>query len=115
MVKGIKERVYQALSGITEATVSYYYPEDFNLVLPAITYYELDNSALSYADDRECLSDVDIQIDIYSRDSTTALACEVDKAMAGLDFIRAYSGDLYDAENKLQHKTMRYTGAFDND
>ena len=55
---------------------------------PRITFFEIDNSDIAFADDTAIVSDVPVQIDVWSKGSTSALAGEVDETMKALGFAR---------------------------
>ncbi|NTW04535.1 MAG: DUF3168 domain-containing protein [Peptococcaceae bacterium] len=76
--------------------------------LPRITYFEVVNIGSLYADDVEATSEIHIQIDIWSKGSTSAMAEEVDKTMKSLGFGRTSSADLYEDDTKIFHKAMRF-------
>lgn len=75
---------------------------------PRITFFEIDNIGSFYADDQEQGSAVYIQIDIWSKGSTSAIAEEVDKTMKGLGYGRTSAADLYELDTLTFHKAMRY-------
>jgi hypothetical protein len=75
---------------------------------PRITFFEYNNVDSNYADDSAFASDINIQIDVWSKASTSAIALEVNRTMESLDFVRTYSIDLYESDTKIFHKTMRF-------
>lgn len=75
---------------------------------PRITFFEIDNIGALYADDHEQGSTVYIQIDVWSKGSTSAIAEEVDKTMRGLGYGRSSAADLYEQDTQVYHKAMRY-------
>lgn len=109
----IKPQIYELLSSIPDAAVSYFYPQSF-ATLPAISYYELSNVVKTKADGVEYSSDIQIQIDIYAKTPAEAseLAGAVDALMAGKGFTRSLAMDLID--KTMHHKTMRYRGVVCN-
>lgn len=76
---------------------------------PRITFFEMDNFDTDYADDEAYGSEVQFQIDIWSKGSTSAIAGEVDKIMKSLSFKRDSSADLYEDDTLIYHKGMRYS------
>lgn len=79
-------------------------PEKF----PRITFFEVDNRDRYFADDRSIASLVVVQIDVWSKGSTSVIAGEVDKTMKVLGFTRSSSPDFYEEETKIFHKAMRF-------
>lgn len=79
-------------------------PEKF----PRITFFEVDNRDRDFADDRSIASLVVVQIDVWSKGSTSVIAGEVDKTMKALGFTRSSSPDFYEEETKIFHKAMRF-------
>ncbi len=76
---------------------------------PRITFFEFDNFGSLFADDTEASSEIHIQIDIWSKGSTSAIADEVNKTMKSLDFARTGTADLFEEDTKVFHKAMRYS------
>lgn len=96
------------LLGTGQRTFFHYPNEVDKATFPRITYFELDNFGNLYADNQEIGSGIDFQVDIWATASTTAISLAVDTIMTGLDFTRQSSQDLYEKENKIYHKAMRY-------
>ena len=76
---------------------------------PRITFFELDNLGDLYADDRESSSLIRVQIDVWSKGSTTDIAIEVAKTMQSIGYSRDFSMDLYEQDTAVYHKTMRFS------
>lgn len=75
---------------------------------PCITYYEQNNSPGLKGDGKELATESVMVIDVWSKGSTTAIAQAVNIVMAGLNFVREFSGDLFERDTKVYHKSMRY-------
>ena len=75
---------------------------------PCITYYEQNNSPALKGDGKELTSESVMVIDVWSKGSTTAIAQAVNNVMVGLNFVREFSGDLYESDTGVHHKSMRY-------
>lgn len=75
---------------------------------PRITYFEIENIGAVYADDNEQASEIHVQVDIWSKGSTSAIAAEVDKTMKSIGFGRTSSADLYEQDTGIYHKAMRF-------
>ncbi|WDU84209.1 tail completion protein gp17 [Caloramator sp. Dgby_cultured_2] len=75
---------------------------------PRITYFEIDNFGSLYADDEEKASEIHVQIDIWHKSNTTAIADEVDKTMKNIGFGRTSAADLYEEDTQVYHKALRY-------
>lgn len=76
--------------------------------LPRITYFELMNFGSMYADDGEEASEIHVQIDVWSKESTSDIAAEVDRTMKSIGFGRMASADLYEDDTEIFHKAMRF-------
>ena len=108
----LKPQIYEKLQEISNVEVSYFYPQKWTNLdsKPAISYYEMDNSMSSKADDEEYSSSIAIQIDIWAKSSSkcSSLAIEVNTKMEELDLERTLATDLYEQETNIYHKTMRF-------
>ena len=84
-------------------------PEKFTK-LPALSYYEINNSPAETADDTEYFSAVNLVIDIWAESHAEAdrIAIEVDKAMTEIRFRREFSRDVPESSSRVKHKTTRY-------
>lgn len=80
---------------------------------PRITFFEIDNTDTAFADDIAYAADVLVQVDVWSRGSTSAIAGEVDKAMKELGYSRTGAPDLYEPDTRIYHKAMRYRRQFE--
>ena len=108
----LKPQILKKLQEISNVEVSYFYPQKWNCLdkKPAISYYEMDNSMSSKADDEEYSSNIAIQVDIWAKSSSkcSSLAIEVNNKMEELDFERTLATDLFEQETRIYHKTMRF-------
>ena len=125
-MKNMKPLVYQALNndavlilllGGVKVSGSVTYNRIYQLMapnaqeFPRIVFWEMDNVGGTYADDVEQNSEITIQIDIYnSKQSTSAIASQVDITMKSLGFFRTASTDQYSDDNNtdITEKHMRY-------
>jgi hypothetical protein len=80
-------------------------PEEF----PRITFFELTNFDRDFADDTAISSEIHVQIDIWSKESTSPIALEVDKTMKSMGYQRNSSHDFYEDDTQVFHKAMRYS------
>ena len=105
----LKPQILKKLEEISDVEVSYFYPQNWSN-LPAISYYEIDNSKASRADDEEYSSNIAIQIDVWAKSSSqcSKLAIQVNEKMESLEFERTLATDLFEQETKIYHKTMRF-------
>jgi hypothetical protein len=76
---------------------------------PRITFFELNNIDSTYFDDTAYASDISMQIDIWSKGSTSDMADQVDLTMKSLNFKRESGIDMYESDTFIFHKAMRYT------
>jgi uridylate kinase len=83
-------------------------PEDDATKYPRITFFEMENMDNNFADDTAISSDIYLQIDVWSKGSTTKIAQEVDKTLKQLQFSRTSATDLYENDTAIFHKAMRY-------
>ena len=108
----LKPQILKKLQEISGIEVFYFYPDNWSDLekKPAISYYEMDNSVSSKADDDEYSSNIAIQIDIWAKSSSkcSKVAIEVNSKMEELEFERTLATDLYEKETKIYHKTMRF-------
>lgn len=111
-MKNLKPQILKKLKEISDIEVSYFYPQKWNDLekKPAISYYEMDNSISSKADDEEYSSNIAIQIDIWAKSPSkcSKLAIDVNNKMVELDFERTLAMDLFEQETNIYHKTMRF-------
>ncbi|MDM5270540.1 DUF3168 domain-containing protein [Bacillus wiedmannii] len=75
---------------------------------PRITFFELNNVPDSFADDEITSSEITFQIDIWSKNSTTAIHSKVDAIMNGIGFTRYAIADLYEDDTQIFHYAMRF-------
>jgi len=108
----LKPQIFSKLKEISDVEVSYFYPQEWKNLekKPAISYYEMDNSMSSKADDEEYSSSIAIQIDIWAKSSSkcSKIAIEVNSKMEELEFERTLALDLFEQKTKIYHKTMRF-------
>ncbi len=105
----MKPQILKKLEEISDVEVSFFYPQNW-AKLPAISYYEMDNSVASKADDEEYSSNIAIQIDVWAKSSSecSKLAVQINEKMEDLEFERTLALDLFEQETKIYHKTMRF-------
>lgn len=77
---------------------------------PCISFYEIGNNNLMNTNN--IFSDISIQIDVWSKGSTGAIAQAVEEKMNSIGFTRQFAQDVPDAN--IKHKTMRYHGIIDS-
>lgn len=108
----LKPQILKKLEEIPDVEIFYFYPQKWSNLSkkPAISYYEMDNSMSSKADDEEYSSNIAIQVDIWAKSSSkcSKLAIEVNSKMEELEFERTLALDLFENETKIYHKTMRF-------
>lgn len=76
---------------------------------PYITLFEVSNDEVESADDEEYTDEIEIQVDIWSKGSTAAIARQVQKVMRGMGFVHHAAPDTYEEDTKLYHKPLRFT------
>lgn len=82
---------------------------------PRITFFEIDNSDSEFSDDAAYAIDVRVQIDVWSKGSTSAIAGEVDTTMKSLGFSRTSAPDFYEPDTLVYHKALRYRAQFEEE
>lgn len=82
---------------------------------PRITFFEVINYDAAFADDVPIMADVIVQIDVWSKVSTSVIAGEVDKTMKQLGWSRTSAADLYEEDTKIYHKALRYRRQYEED
>lgn len=75
---------------------------------PRITFFEVNNADTAFADNKAQAADVSVQIDVWSKGSTSAIAGEVDKTMKANGWTRSSAPDFYEVETQVYHKALRY-------
>lgn len=108
----LKPQILKKLKEISNVEVSYFYPQKWSELdkKTAISYYEMDNSMSSKADDEEYSSNISIQVDIWAKSSSkcSELAIKVNEKMVELEFERTLAMDLFEQETGIYRKTMRF-------
>jgi hypothetical protein len=113
-VQNIKSSVLSALQTATALStlngVYFFYPPNFIGLSASVTlsYFEVDNLPNLFADNQEIGSEIVYQIDLWSKISLSNYTLAVDAVMTGLDFARITAQDLYEKDNSIYHKAMRY-------
>jgi hypothetical protein len=74
---------------------------------PRITFFEVVNQDDEFADDEVVSSLVVVQIDVWSKGSTSAISKEVDRIMKADGWARTSGADFYE-ETSIFHKALRY-------
>lgn len=100
-----------AIYTIVSNRVHFHYPPSFK-TLPCISYFELNNAGLGYADNVEMASELLFRIDLWGNDSLSTLALAVDVAMKSKDFVRIGSIDLWESDTKIHHKSITYQNMY---
>ena len=105
----LKPHILKKLEEISNIEVFYFYPQNW-ADLPAVSYYEMDNSTASKADDEEYSSNITIQRDILAKSTSecSKIAIQVNEKMQELEFERTLALDLFEDATKIYHKTMRF-------
>lgn len=75
---------------------------------PRITFFEVTNFDSGFADDGVFAEEVIVQIDVWSKGSTSAISSEIDNTMKELGYFRSTGQDLYESDVQVYHKSLRY-------
>lgn len=107
----LSEQIYVILKTIADAKqVSFFYPQTWSK-LPAITFYEQQNSEYARVDNgHEYLAQIAYQVDVWGKtpEDCLRIAAQVNDKLREIGLKREFMADLYD--NGLHHKTMRFGG-----
>ncbi|WP_059050851.1 hypothetical protein [Paenibacillus senegalimassiliensis] len=106
----VKPEVLSLLETIPEVNVVGEYPKEF-AQLPLISFYELTNKE-SEPKLPGVLTEVSLQIDVWSKRSTGSLAQQVNTLLNSIGFRRQTARDISDPSG-VNRKTMRYRGIID--
>ena len=109
----VKDQVYAALRKKLgeEIEITDSYPKTWSS-LPAVQYVEEENRVWEHTDGKEQKAYCRYRIDIWHNASTSAIALQVDDAIAALGLQRTGCGDVDDPSG-LKHKMMRYERIID--
>jgi Protein of unknown function (DUF3168) len=81
-------------------------------IFPRVIYTEIHNADDSFADNEAISADVRFQISIFNQEENisgqTLIAKEIDKTMKSLGYVRYDSIDMYEEDERIYHKAMRY-------
>lgn len=75
---------------------------------PRITFFEVTNIDRYFADDAPYASEIIIQIDVWSKESTSNISGEVDRTMKNQGWSRTLAIDQYEQDTEVYHKSLRY-------
>lgn len=108
-MQNIKSQVFAALDEIAPNRAYFVVPDD-DAKLPCISYLELNNTPVSFADDEEAISRIEIGVDIWAdaQEDISPLMLAVDEKMTEMDGKRVYATDIPPDETHVFHKHMRY-------
>lgn len=79
-----------------------------NTTAPYIEYEVLNEEGSLYAENIEIETSYKIQIDIFTKDSYTAIKNVIKKVMKEKEFIKEFGGSLYEEGPKLFHYILRF-------
>jgi hypothetical protein len=110
----VKPQVYQALSNDAELVSLlggkrvYQIRAPNATEFPRITFFELTNFSSDYADDVTIAYQVELQIDIWTKGSFSAIAAAVDRVMKSIGFGLIGTAEDYEEDTQVYHKALRY-------
>lgn len=82
---------------------------------PRITFFEVVNRDSEFADNQSIASEISMQIDVWSKGSTSSIAKQVDITMKSLGYVRTSAPDFYEDDTKVYHKAMRFRNTIKED
>jgi len=104
---------------LTDATITALVPAtritmtwpDFSKGYPCIVYNEINSftDTPDYFDDKPIADNSEIEIHIFALASTTSIFHAIDARMELAGWNRTMAVDLFEPDNKLHHKALRYT------
>lgn len=77
-------------------------------VYPRITFFEMINNDVNYADDTAYSSRLVYQVDVWSKENPDPIAVEVDRILKNIGLFRNGGADLYEDDLKVYHRALRY-------
>jgi hypothetical protein len=78
-------------------------------VYPHITLFQVTNMGAGWSDNTEDMSEIHLQVDVWSKSNYTAITLEVDNTMKSMQFQRTGVQDLYELDTGVFHCAMRYS------
>lgn len=119
----VKARLEAALEGMN-TEVFYAYPQRWAALGTAVSFVESENLCLQAAFPPQSAPEADAQdaypyeamqrvvytVDVWGTDpdEVWAVFAQINRAMTGIGFTRESSGDLYETQTRLHHRTSRY-------
>ena len=73
-----------------------------------ITFHEYFQNGEEYEDDDESLTGHYVQVDVWSKGDYSNLVIQVKRLLSKKNFIRINEIDLYEEENRLYHKGLKF-------
>ena len=109
MIKDIQEEVFEKLNEIEDVEVYSYLPPDFvDLDKSIIIFTEVSNLPSYFGDNKELISEIIYNIDIYMKTPETyLLRREVDKKMTEIGFVREASSSEW-REEEYYYRLLTY-------
>lgn len=106
----MRQRVAQALESALPGK-AYFVSPPVDAVQPCISFMELQNADIVFADDDAAISEIIYVVDIWAATARDIppIAQAVDAQMKGIGFSRLHANDLPPDEFHLYHKNMQYT------
>jgi hypothetical protein len=84
-------------------------PEEFANQYPYIRVAEIDNTDSDYHDNKAAASDIDIQIDFWTKDDPSIIQNAIDNVMKSLQCKRIGVTSFYEEDTGAIRKAMRYS------
>ena len=87
---------------------SVFFQNSTNRNYPYITFFIFDENGHVFADDVEQATNIYVQMDIWSKGDYSEIERLVKEVMNLGGFARTSSADLYEEENNIYHKAIRF-------
>jgi hypothetical protein len=77
-------------------------------IYPHITFFEINQNGVLFADNEEKKTIHYLQVDIWSKGDYTDLTKQVKESLIAVGFRRTYESELYEKDTDLYHKALRF-------
>lgn len=101
----VNERIIEALAPLGVPVAFHTYSGQETTYITFFTYLDQPEQ---FADDRESVLGLYVQVDLWSPGDTTELARQAHAALRTAGFRRKSTADLYEEELQVYHKASRY-------
>jgi hypothetical protein len=97
------------IDGMDEKVFRWWVPDKHSNLYPYIRVAELNNVDNDYADNQARTSDIDIQVDFWTKDDPSNLQNQIDQRMKSLNFKRTSVTSFREEDTGALRKALRYS------